>query len=175
MLVVFQQYHYLEAEGGLHHYRTVYVHIKLSPSDKWQMTESSLLRCAHARHKPKSQIKMAECSTSTSSSGRNLWDRFLLLRKNVSRPVRFEEEFGYSCFKKEKASEDDTGKKNKHYYDCSIVSIDTEKKKVLVHYTGFPQNCKEWKKYDDDSFPVVKREPYFVPGDNLLRKENKRF
>ena len=111
---------------------------------------------------------MAECSTSTSSSGRNL-------RKNVSRPVRFEEEFGYSCFKKEKASEDDTGRKDKHYYDCSIVNIDTEKKKVLVHYTGFPQNCREWKKYDDDSFPVVKREPYFVPGEQSFEERKQRF
>ena len=111
---------------------------------------------------------MAECSTSTSSSGRNL-------RKNVSRPVRFEEEFGYSCFKKEKASEDDTGRKDKHYYDCSIVNIDTEKKKVLVRYTGFPQNCREWKKYDDDSFPVVKREPYFVPGEQSFEERKQMF
>ena len=64
---------------------------------------------------------------------------------------------------------------SKKSLDIRVLRSRSQVRKVLVHYTGFPQNCREWKKYDDDSFPVVKREPYFVPGEQSFEERKQTF
>ena len=48
-------------------------------------------------------------------------------------------------------------------YEIEIREVDKGKKRIKIHYKGFPEDTDEWHDYGDDLFPFVRlnKVPFF--------------
>ena len=71
----------------------------------------------------------------------------------AERAKRFIDEY-LSVFK---AKNEKKMRKDNQLYETEVREVNKEKKRIKIHYKGFPEDTDEWHDYGDDLFPFVMR------------------
>ena len=54
-------------------------------------------------------------------------------------------------------------RKDNQLYETEVREVNKEKKRIKIHYKGFPEDTDKWRDYGDDLFPFVRLDkvPFF--------------
>ena len=99
-------------------------------------------------------------------------------KRNVSKPVRFEEEFGYQTTFKMPCKEEPAKKKqreDKKLYDCEIVEVDVSNSRFKLHFVGYPDSDGQWQTFTEDELPVLRRTKPFEFSRETLEERTEAF
>ena len=98
-------------------------------------------------------------------------------KRNVSKPVRFEEEFGYQTTLKchAKKSQQKKQREDKKLYDCEIVEVDVANSRFKLHFVGYADSDDQWQTFTEDELPVLRRIKPFEFSRETLEERTEAF
>ena len=101
-------------------------------------------------------------------------------KRKASKPVRFEEEFGYQTTckmpcKVEPAKKKQREDKKLYVCDSEIVEVDVANSRFKLHFVGYTDSDDQWQTFTEDYLPILRRiKPFEFSRETLEERTERR-